>query len=486
MKNLSFLSRMMTSAHRYMIPVVLMLMSFLPARMSYAQDTSVVYSVTPFSSLEVNGSAMVEFTQGPAVEITATGNVSAVEGVSVKSKDNILRISARTSEGLLIKVTAPSVEKIRVSGAAGLTGKNLFMQDMLNVETGGAANLKMEVQVKNLVAGMSGASVMTLSGTTDFLDLKMSGAANGKFEDLAAKEAQINASGASSGKLNVTDKVAGKVTAAASVKFTADPPINQLETSGAFAAGNNDQPVVITEEIIRDVEDGDIKLESIKKMMKNTGKKNKFNGHFSGVELGINTYLNSNNDFELPAGADYMELKMPNSLMVNLNLLEANLPIIKNHLGIVTGMGIEFNNYKFEGSNFIRKINGEITPEPAPAGIEFEKSKLSCSYLKVPFLLEYQTNSGSSKNSFHIAGGVSLGLRLRSHTKYVYELNGKEVKEKEWDRFYLNPYRVAYVAKIGWGPLNFFAEYNILSLFDKGKGPELYPVNFGIALANWD
>jgi len=68
----------------------------------------------------------------------------------------------------------------------------------------------------------------------------------------------------------------------------------------------------------------------------------------------------------------------------------------------------------------------------------------------------------------------------------MYELNGKEVKEKEWDRFYLNPYRVAYVAKIGWGPLNFFAEYNILSLFDKGKGPELYPVNFGIALANWD
>ena len=474
------------STHRNMIPVVLMLMSFLPARMSYAQDTSVVYSVAGFSTIEISGSAMVELTQGPAIDITATGNRSAVEGVTVKSKENILRISARTSEGVVIKVTAPSVEKIRLSGASGLTGKNLFMQDMLNLETGGAATLRMELQTKNLEAGLSGASVMTLSGTTDLFNLKMSGAANGRFEDLAAKEAQVNASGASSGKLNVTDKVEGKVTAAASVKFTAEPPVNQLETSGSLLAGNDDQPVVITEEIMRDVEDGDIKIESIKKMIKSSGKKKKFNGHFSGVELGINTYLNSDNGFELPAGADYMELKMPNSLMVNLNLLEANLPIIKHHLGIVTGMGIEFNNYKFEGSNFIRNINGEITPEPAPAGVEFEKSKLSCSYLKVPFLLEYQTNSGSSKNSFHVAGGVSLGLRLRSHTKYVYELNGKEVKEKEWDRFNLNPYRVAYVAKIGWGPLNFFAEYNILSLFDKGKGPELYPVNFGIALANWN
>ncbi|HRZ41196.1 MAG TPA: DUF2807 domain-containing protein [Bacteroidales bacterium] len=486
MKNPLLFSRMKASAYRLTFPVLLMLMSFLPARMSYAQDTSVVYPVTAFSTLEVSGSALVEFTQGPGFEVAAKGNPSAVEGVSVKSKDNILRISARTAEGLVIKVTAPSVEKIRVSGAAGLTGKNLFVQDVFSVETGGAANLKMEVQVKSLDAGLSGASVMTLSGTADSLILKMSGAANGRFEDLAAKDAQVNASGASSGKLNVTDKVAGKVTAAASVKFTTDPPVNQLETSGALLAGDDEQPVVITEEIMRDVEDGDIKIESIKKMMKNTGKKKKFNGHFGGVELGINTYLNQDNAFELPAGADYMELKMPNSLMVNLNLLEANLPIIKHHLGIVTGLGIEFNNYKFEGSNFIRKINGEITPEPAPAGIEFEKSKLSCSYLKVPFLLEYQTNSGSSKNSFHIAGGVSLGLRLRSHTKYMYELNGKEVKEKEWDRFYLNPYRVAYVAKIGWGPLNFFAEYNILSLFDKGKGPELYPVNFGIALANWD
>jgi hypothetical protein len=161
-----------------MTPVFLMLVSFLPARMSHAQDTSMVFPTSGFSIIEVSGSAPVELIQGPGYEIVAKGNLEALDGVSVKTKDNVLRISSRTAEGLVITVTTPMIEKIRVSGAAGVKGKNLFVQDMLIVETGGAATLKMEVQTKTLDAGLSGASVMTIQGTTDNLNLKMSGATN--------------------------------------------------------------------------------------------------------------------------------------------------------------------------------------------------------------------------------------------------------------------------------------------------------------------
>ena len=139
---------------------------------------------------------------------------------------------------------------------------------------------------------------------------------------------------------------------------------------------------------------------------------------------------------------------MENQKNDNLNLLEANLPIIKQNLGLVTGLGIEFNNYKFEGNNYIKKIDGKIAALVPADSLIFDKSKLSCSYLKVPFMIEYQTNSKSSKNSFHFGAGANLGLRLRSHTKYNYLEDGKKVKEKEWDNFYLNPYRVAGIVKL--------------------------------------
>lgn len=452
-------------------------------------------TVEPFTEIEITGTAKVELTQGALQAVTVSATSADQELVTVKNKDNVLIINSKGADGIVINVTTPSAAKVKISEAASLKGLNVFNQPQMVMEANGAATIKMEIETNALEAHLNGASSVSLAGKADVLNLKMTGAANSKLEGLEVNTATVSASGASSAKLNVKEKLEGKVTGAASVKLVSEPVSNMLENSSVIVK----KEIIIEEgevelaeslealEMLDSIMPEDFDVEVIHKIKEGKEKKKKkFNGHFGGVELGINTYLNNNDEFTLPAGADYMELKMPNSLVVNLNLLEANLPIIRNHLGIVTGLGIEFNNYKFENSNFLDKENGEITPVAPDPGIEFIKSKLSVSYLKVPFMLEFQTNSGSKKNSFHLGGGANLGLRLNSHTKYKYEEDGKVNKEKEFDRFYLNPFRVAGIVKFGWGPLNFFAEYNLLSLFETGKGPELYPVSFGIALANWD
>jgi hypothetical protein len=444
-----------------------------------AQNITQERQVSPFSFITISGTAKVELSQGEAFTVVVEASEADQELITVApfGKGDVLRINAKGGQDAVIRVTAPQLTGVKVTEASALTGKGVFMQDKFKIEATGASTVSMDLAAGDLQTELAGAAVATIKGTAESLNLKMSGASHARMDSLLVKNAMVNASGASSGKLNVIDKAEGKVSGAATVAMVTEPASNTMNvTSVASFMGG------VEEELPEDMKLSDIMNET--KKVRST-KKSKFNGHFKGVELGVNTYLNSNNELKLPEGAEFMELRIPASLTVNLNLLEANLPIIRQNLGLVTGMGIEFNNYKFEGSNYIRKINGQVTGVPTD-GFEFDKSKLACSYLKVPFMLEFQTNSGSSKNSFHIGAGANFGLRLRSHTKYNYVEAGKTVKEKEWDRFNLNPYRAAGIVKFGWGPLNFFAEYNILPLFESGKGPELYPVSFGIAIANWD
>ncbi|MFO7723605.1 MAG: head GIN domain-containing protein [Bacteroidales bacterium] len=459
--------------------VVLSFIACLVSNTTNAQTVAQVRQVSPFSFITISGTAKVELSQGEAYGVVVEASEADQDLITVApfGKGDVLRINAKGGQDAKIVVTAPALSGVKVTEASGLSGKGVFSQEKFKIEATGATTVDLDLAVVELQTDLSGAAVATIKGTTETLNLNLSGASHARMDSLQIKSAMVNASGASSGKLNVSDKVEGKVTGAATVSLVAEPASNTLEvTSVASFMGG------VEEDLPEDMKLSDVMNEM--KKGKST-KKSKFNGHFKGIELGVNTYLNNNNELKLPEGAEFMELRIPASLTVNLNLLEANLPIIRQNLGLVTGLGIEFNNYKFEGSNYIRKINGQVTGVPT-SGFEFEKSKLACSYLKVPFMLEFQTNSGSSKNSFHISAGANFGLHLRSHTKYNFDEDGKTVKEKEWDRFYLNQYRAAGIVKLGWGPLNFFAEYNVLPLFESGKGPELYPVSFGIALANWD
>lgn len=442
-----------------------------------AQQVVQERTVAPFTSLSISGNSKVELSQGESQSVTIEASEQDQDQVTVEnSSKEVLRIVTRGGNMAVVNVITPALTSIRITDNSSLSGKTPFASDNLKVEAAGASKVDMDLECRVLVAHLSGASAATIKGLTDSLNLKLSGASQGKFDSLLAVRAVVDLSGASSASVNVAEILEGKVSGASNIIVVNEPAVNALVISSIAAALMEGD-----ETVSADIKVGHI-MKEIKKQKPE--KEKKFNGHFKGVELGINTYVNRDNEFKLPEDADFMALRMPNSLTVNLNLLEANLPIIKQNVGLVTGMGIEFNNYKFEQSNYLKKIDGRLVAEPAD--IEFIKSKLSCSYLKVPFMIEYQTNSGSKKSSFHIGGGANLGLRLRSHTKYKFDDGGRTVKEKEWDSFYLNPFRVAGIVKFGWGPLNFFAEYNLLPLFESGKGPELYPVSFGIALANWN
>jgi hypothetical protein len=65
----------------------------------------------------------------------------------------------------------------------------------------------------------------------------------------------------------------------------------------------------------------------------------------------------------------------------------------------------------------------------------------------------------------------------------VYEDRGDKNKDKNRSDFFLSPFRYGYTARAGYGFLKIFANYYNTALFEKGKGPQLYPFTIGFMLS---
>ena len=220
----------------------------------------------------------------------------------------------------------------------------------------------------------------------------------------------------------------------------------------------------------------------------NSPKKNKksFKGHWSGLEFGVSDLLNSDFALQRPEGYEYLEFNTSRSWNFNINFAQSTTPIIKDHLALVSGFGLEMNYYRFQGDNSIQ-INdstGIIEERILVNNYDVKKSKMNTTYLTVPLILEAQFGKGKSKDKFYVSGGLIGGFKITSAIKVKHDVDGKTQKFKErGGDLNLNPFRVALTARMGYKDyFNFYANYYITPLFQNNMGPELHPFALGIRL----
>jgi hypothetical protein len=207
-------------------------------------------------------------------------------------------------------------------------------------------------------------------------------------------------------------------------------------------------------------------------------RRSRFRGHWSGIELGFNNYTTSKENLSMPADIDYMTLHSGKSTNFNLNFTQLSLGLGR-HIGFVTGLGLNWNNYRFDGNNNIIKGADGIIEELDP-GLKLEKSKLATLFLTLPFMLEMQIPVNN--NHLSIAAGPIGAIKLGSHSKMVFE-DGHTIKS--WGDFSLNMLRCGATARVGYGNFQLYGTYYKTPLFEAGKGPggyNLYPFEIGIAL----
>ncbi len=208
-----------------------------------------------------------------------------------------------------------------------------------------------------------------------------------------------------------------------------------------------------------------------------------FKGNWRGLEIGLNNYVNGDFSVSLDPGEDFMELHAARSWNINFNFLQYDLTLRENNIGLVTGLGLERNTYRFSNNVSITKQDGVIVPvDYDQAGIRLDRTLFRTYYLAVPLLIEFQTNHPRRSQRAYFSTGIIGGLNIGSSTRVVYRDNTGRNRDRVRDDFYLSPFRYGLTARAGYRSLNLFANYYPTGLFQDNKGPELYPVSVGFSI----
>ncbi|HOU98089.1 MAG TPA: outer membrane beta-barrel protein [Bacteroidales bacterium] len=213
---------------------------------------------------------------------------------------------------------------------------------------------------------------------------------------------------------------------------------------------------------------------------KKQSKKKKFNGRWSGLEIGLNGYMTGDNSFSLPTNIDYLELQQAKSINFNFNFIEWNIGLYKNYIGIVSGLGLGYNNYQFEKHTHLN-MDTTFLGYTIDSDNKYKKNKLVVSNLRVPLMLEFNLPVNDHKDKIYISAGMIGSLRIGSHIKQVYFVDGDRQSNKEYHSYFLNPFAYSAQARIGYNKLGFYFEYQLSELFKKDKGPSLYPWAAGLS-----
>ena len=216
-----------------------------------------------------------------------------------------------------------------------------------------------------------------------------------------------------------------------------------------------------------------------------TGHSPKFKGHWAFFEMGVNSFANVDYaGYDIPAfsdyhGYNYLDINHNKSLEVNINLLKLSIGLQerKHNFGLVTGLGLNFNDYRFSNGFTIRNADGYILPIPI-GDPKLQKTKLSTGYLTVPLLLEFQF---PKETGLWMSMGVIGGMKMGSHTKV--KIGG--TKSKDRNDFNISPFRGGATARLGYRGFNIYGTYYFTPFFRDNRGPAMEPFTIGLGLLHW-
>jgi len=463
------------------------------------------------NAIKIDGVAEGE-TDKIKTEVT-NGELSLYTEGKIKGKDQII-----------IVVTFKALRGIEQSGTSEVKTVGIIKGDKFSIKGSGAIEADLNLEVNTLNIDFSGASDIVLKGSTNEFDIKLSGASDLKASKFIAKNVIVDVSGASDVRVYASESITGRASGASNINVQGTPSVRTIQSSsstynsignvsinlGNSGVMNDDEGVTTDKTGVETNSDtariwwGNTRVTLIDDSIHIYRKPNKRKNHWAGIDLGINGFMNAGNSFDLSNPShfeqtnpkkvtQFMELDYGKSWTVSVNFMEFFIKIKEHHVGFVTGLGTEWNNYELKhnvrlnpqgGSNVFPNVD-EYTQNYTWGEVDtlysYSKNRFKTWFVNVPLLLELNTGD-NKKKAFHIATGTIVGMNLQTKMKYKYNDNGDDKKVKDKDSFNTNPFRVSLTARVGYGWFNVFATYSLTPLFENNRGPELYPFTVGVTL----
>ncbi len=204
------------------------------------------------------------------------------------------------------------------------------------------------------------------------------------------------------------------------------------------------------------------------------GRREQYEGHPMVWGMGFNMLRSPDYSMYNEADHGFFELDVARSQRWFITPFHAAVAFNSDAtFGLVSGLGIVWNNYVFDQNITVARVDGLLMPFPLDKN--YKKTKLTTVSLSVPVELEAQFPSRNAEDRrFFVAGGLLGEVVLGAHTKY------KKPKHKQKGNLDMTPFQAALSVRAGYGGVSIFCHYYLTSLFENNKGPEMQGVTFGV------
>lgn len=149
-----------------------------------------------------------------------------------------------------------------------------------------------------------------------------------------------------------------------------------------------------------------------------------------------------------------------------------DIRIMNSKFSFVPGIGLSMERYKLKnlytlGYDAATQTVALIPPFPA-----IRKSMVVTNYVEIPVELRFSTRPDDPARSFKASIGGRIGYLYDAFSKITYKEEGEKKIFKDKQNFNMSRFRYGVFAKIGAGNFSVFAYYNLVPVFEEGKGPQ--------------
>jgi hypothetical protein len=166
-----------------------------------------VRTVGSFLKVELAGSPDVDVKIGPATSVVVTTDDNILPEIATTVEGGVLRIDSKESYnthlGVSVKITAPTLEGVTVTGSGDIHVAGLKAQE--------------------ISAHVTGSGEVTLLGDAEHFRGEVTGSGDLRADDLAARDVRVKVTGSGNASVRAAERLDASVTGSGSVRYSGRP-----------------------------------------------------------------------------------------------------------------------------------------------------------------------------------------------------------------------------------------------------------------------
>ena len=196
-------------------------------------------NVGNFDKIDVSGSFDVTLVKGNEGEIKIRIEDNLLSYLETNVEGGKLKIKWKkgtnisTNKGVQLTVYFNDINAVGLSGSGEIVSKDMIKSDNFDIAVAGSGDINLNVDTKQLKAGISGSGDIEVNGSADEFTATISGSGDIEAFDLKSKKATVKIAGSGDMELSVSEELTARVSGSGDIKYKGNPRIEDIKVSGS-------------------------------------------------------------------------------------------------------------------------------------------------------------------------------------------------------------------------------------------------------------